>query len=87
MKKQDADVALGLHYNYGPSGPLGANIMQAAVLPAQQPFRQTIAVPKGTYYIVLDNTSSAGSVAPPNLGLLGNAAATVDYVIQIGDAP
>jgi hypothetical protein len=90
MKKQDADVSLGLYFNYGAAGPLNAPVMQGVVLPATQPgqpFKQVIPVPKGTYYIVLDNTSSAGSVAPPNLGLLGNAAATVDYVVQIGDAP
>jgi hypothetical protein len=93
MKKEDADVSLGLYYNYGAAGPLNANVLQANVLPAEQPFKQTVPVPKGSYYIVFDNTSSAGSVAPPNpnpplyAGLLGNAAATVDYVVQIGDAP
>jgi hypothetical protein len=87
MKKADADVSLGLYFNYGAAGPLNAPVLQAAVIPTTQPFKQTIPVPKGTYYIVLDNTSSAGSVAPPNLGILGNAAATVDYAIQIGDAP
>jgi hypothetical protein len=87
MKKQDADVSLGLYFNYGQAGPLNASAMLSVVVPGQQPFKQVIPVPKGTYYVVLDNTSTAGSVAPPNLGLLGNAAATVDYVVQIGDAP
>jgi hypothetical protein len=87
MKKEDADVSLGLYYNYGGAGPLDANVLQASVVPAEQPFTQVISVPKGTYYIVLDNTGTAGSVGPPNLGLLGNAAATVDYVVEIGDAP
>jgi hypothetical protein len=93
MKKEDADVSLGLYYNYGSAGPLNANVLQANVVAAEQPFKQTFPVPKGTYYIVLDNTSTAGSVAPPNptpplyAGLLGNAAATIDYVVQIGDAP
>jgi hypothetical protein len=101
MKKPDADVSLGLYFNYGQAGPLNAPVIQAVVVPAvppagvgmpmvqpgQQAFKQVIPVPKGTYYLILDNTSTAGSVAPPNLGLLGNAAATVDYVVQIGDAP
>ncbi len=87
MKKVDADASLGLYYQYPQSGPLNAQVMQATVIPAQQPFRQVIPVPKGLYYIVLDNTSTAGSVAPPNLGFLANAAATVDYAVQIGDAP
>jgi len=36
---------------------------------------------------MLKEPASAGSVAPPPLGVLGNAAATVNYVVQIGDAP
>jgi hypothetical protein len=87
MKKADADVSLGLYLQYPQVGPLNAPVMLADVVPAQQPYKRVIPVPKGTYYVVLDNSSTAGSVAPPNLGLLGNAAATVDYVIQIGDAP
>jgi hypothetical protein len=87
MKKQDADVSLGLYFQYAQAGPLNAPVMLADVVPAQQPYKRTIPVPKGTYYVVLDNSSTAGSVAPPNMGLLGNAAATVDYVVQIGDAP
>jgi hypothetical protein len=87
MKKEDADVALSLYFNYGAAGPLDARVLQAFVMPADQPWKQVIVAPKGTYYLVLDNTSTAGSVAPPNMGLLGNAAATVDYVVQIGDAP
>ncbi len=87
MKKQDADVSLGLYFSYAATGSLNAPVMMAEVLQAQQPYKRTIPVPKGTYYLVVDNSSTAGSVAPPNLGLLGNAAATVDYVIQIGDQP
>lgn len=87
MKKQDADISLGLYFQYGQSGPLDANIMVADVVPAGQPFKHAIPVPKGTYYVVLDNTATAGGVAPPALGVLGNAAATVNYIVQIGDAP
>jgi hypothetical protein len=87
MKKADADVSLGLYLQYPQAGPLNAPVMMADVVPAQQPYKRVIPVPKGTYYVVLDNSSTAGSVAPPNMGILGNAAATMDYVIQIGDAP
>jgi len=87
MKKQDAEMSLGLYFQYPQAGPLNAPVMLADVVAAQQPYKRTIPVPKGTYYIVLDNSSSAGSVAPPNMGLLANAAATVDYAVQIGDAP
>jgi hypothetical protein len=42
------------------------------------------------YYVVIDNTPSAGQVAPPPaplFGVLGDAPAVVNYAIQIGDAP
>jgi hypothetical protein len=41
------------------------------------------------YYVVIDNTPSAGQVASPAppIGAFGDAAAVVDYAIQVGDAP
>jgi hypothetical protein len=41
------------------------------------------------YYVVLDNTPSAGQVQPaaPLFGLVGDTPAAVNYAIQIGDAP
>jgi hypothetical protein len=45
-----------------------------------------IPLPKGVYYLVLDNTPTAGRVAPP-VNLLDDRAATFTYVVQIGDAP
>jgi hypothetical protein len=41
------------------------------------------------YYVVIDNTPSAGQVAPPASFPLGGAGqpAMINYEIQIGDAP
>ena len=43
----------------------------------------------GMYYVIVDNTTSAGQVqpAPPLFGVVGDTPAVVSYVIQIGDAP
>jgi hypothetical protein len=53
---------------------------------AGQPYNQTIPVSQGYWYVVLDNTSTAGVVNPP-VSPLDDRAAVVNYVIQIGDAP
>ncbi len=41
------------------------------------------------YYVVIDNTPSAGQAAPPAslFGVVGDTPAVVSYAIQIGDAP
>lgn len=58
------------------------------VVPAQMPdYRRTIPLAPGMYYVVLDNTNTAGAVAPPQGNPGGDAAALVDYAIQIGEAP
>jgi hypothetical protein len=49
-------------------------------------YRRMMPVPKGIYYVVLDNTPTAGTAAPPN-NPLDDRAAVVNYVVQIGDAP
>jgi hypothetical protein len=48
--------------------------------------QQSIPLPKGVYYVVFDNTPTAGAVSPPN-NPLDDRAAVVNYVLQIGDAP
>lgn len=49
-------------------------------------WRRTVPLPKGTYYVVLDNTATAGRTtlpANPN----DDRAAAVSYGIELGDAP
>lgn len=86
MTKQDGDVALGLYYNYAAIGPLNANVQLSDVVPSGRPYQRTVPVPKGMYYVVLDNSPAAGQVAPV-VNLLDDRAAVVSYVVQVGDAP
>jgi hypothetical protein len=86
MRKEDAEASLRLYFDYPQSGPLSAPPMILDVVQAGQPYSHTIPVPPGMYYVVLDNTPSAGQVAPP-MNPFDDRAAVVSYVIQIGDAP
>jgi len=87
MKKEDAEVSLGLYYNYPASGPLDANVLYGDVIATAQPYQQAFRVPKGIYYVVFDNTPTAGKVAPPPaLTMLEDHAAALTYSVAIGDA-
>jgi hypothetical protein len=86
IPKQEADAALSLYFNYGPSGPLAYPPRFSEVVQAGADYRRTVPLGPGMYYVVIDNTPSAGQVAPP-VSLFDDRAAVVNYVIQIGDAP
>lgn len=87
MKKEDAEVSLGLYYNYPQSGPLDAPVLYNEVISTGQPFQQAFKVPKGAYYVLFDNTATAGKVAPPPAAnLLEDHAATLTYAVEVGDA-
>jgi hypothetical protein len=61
--------------------PLMADVAAAAL-----PYRKALPVAKGRYYLIVDNTPTAGRVAPP-ANLLDDRAALVNYAVQLGDAP
>ena len=86
MRKADADASLRLYVDYAAAGPLAAPPMINDVVAMGQNFTHTIPLPPGMYYVVLDNTPSAGQVSPP-MNPFDDRAAVVNYVIQIGDAP
>jgi hypothetical protein len=87
MRKEDAEVSLGLFYNYPQAGPLDANVLYGDVVVAGRPYAQEFKVPKGQYYVVLDNTPSAGRVAPaPIASLLDDHFGAMSYAISVGDA-
>ncbi len=86
MRKEDGDASLRLFYDYAVAGPLSAAPIMGDVVTAGQPYQRALPVPPGMYYVVLDNTPSAGQVAPP-MNAFDDRAAVVNYVIQIGDAP
>jgi hypothetical protein len=86
MRKVDAEVSLGLYYNYPASGPLDANVVYDDVVVTGRPYTQQFKVPKGEYYVLLDNTSSAGRVAPPPVqSILDDHVAAVSYSVEVGD--
>jgi hypothetical protein len=86
MGKAEAEASLRLYYDYAQSGPLAAPPGLSEVLTAGQSYVRAVPVPPGMYYVVFDNTPTAGQVAPPN-NPFDDRAAVVSYVIQIGDAP
>ena len=86
MRKEDAETSLGLYFNYPQSGPLNAAVLYNDVLVTGRPYTQAFKVPKGSYYVVLDNTPTAGKVAPPPVvTMLDDHFGAVSYAIEVGD--
>ncbi len=71
-----------LHDYISTAGPVPPKIhpMGSDILPRGVPWSRMVPLDKGSYYIVLDNSSTAGASAPVG-------AAEVAYLLQIGDAP
>jgi hypothetical protein len=66
------------------------------VIPTRVQWQKTVPLAKGFYYVVLDNSSAMGNVAPPVVAsnpLIPSAlaapqpAALVNFAVQLGDAP
>jgi hypothetical protein len=87
--KNEGDASLRLYVSYGPAGPLAYPPRFADVVQYGVQYQRAVPVPAGMYYVVIDNTAgSAGRAAPsPVLPFAVDAAAVVNYAIQIGDAP
>jgi hypothetical protein len=84
--QQEGENALGLYTSYPQSGPIPAAPVFSDVMPSGHGYNRTIPLAKGVYYLVLDNTPSAGPTMPP-VNVFDDRAAVVSYVLQIGDAP
>lgn len=82
IPKDEADVSMHWYFDVGEVTKLYAEPRITGVAQQGLEYRQTVPLPAGSYYVVLDNTLLAGQAAPQN----ANAAA-VSYVIEIGDAP
>jgi len=85
MRAQEAEPWLEQYMTNGVAGPppgmpLGGDVLQMG----PQPYQRMIPAPPGTYYVVLDNTTTAGQ-ANPAAALLGAPPAAVSYVVEIGD--
>lgn len=66
-----------------PSPPLVAGVVNPGV-----DTERSVPLPRGQYYVVIDNSPYVGQVAPPPtpLGLFDNPARTT-YLVSMGDAP
>ncbi len=84
MRKTDGDASLQLYFEYPQSGPLAAPPIMSDVVQQSVEWKRAIPVPPGMYYVVFDNTSTAGVTNPP-VSALDDRAAVVNYLIQIGD--
>jgi hypothetical protein len=88
VRKNEGDASLQLYVEYGPAGPLAYPPLFADVVQYGVQYQRAVPVPAGMYYVVIDNTATAGLAAPPPIAAFGvDAAAVVNYAIQIGDAP
>lgn len=84
LRAQDAEPALVQYYEQPTAGPMSVSPLAADVMQAGVDLKRSLSVPPGIYYVVFDNTPTAGQVAPPN-NPLDDRAAVVNYLIQIGD--
>lgn len=85
MRKAEAEQSLQYYFEYPQAGPLAGASMSSEVLANGNPIKRAIVVPPGTYYVVFDNTPTAGQVSP-TINPLDDRAAVINYLIQIGDA-
>lgn len=87
IRKADADASLQQYFDVPQTGPLvqSAPPLASEVVTNGAQLKRAIVVPPGMYYVVFDNTPTAGQVAPP-ANALDDRAAVVNYLIQIGDA-
>ena len=91
LRRDVGDASLQLYFNYPQSGPLAGPPLAQALVTQGQPLNQVFKVDRGQYYVVFDNTMTAGVVSTPPpaspLSLLTDNPAVVSYALQIGDAP
>jgi hypothetical protein len=90
VPKSEGDASLGLYIQYGSAGTLASVPRFSEVVPSGVEYQRAVPLPPGMYYVVIDNTPTAGQVSPlpaPLFGVLGDTPAVVNYAIQIGDAP
>lgn len=87
--KNEGDAALKLYVDYGAAPPLPFPPRFADVVRYGIQYQRAVPVPPGMYYVVIDDTTTAGQAGPATalpFGV-GEQAAVVSYAIQIGDAP
>lgn len=86
VPKDAGDQWLSLYIHQQGTTPPTYQPLMSDVAAAVTPYRKALPVAKGRYYFVVDNTPTAGRVAPPQKAF-DDRAALVNYAVQVGDAP
>jgi hypothetical protein len=86
MPKDAGSEWLSLYIHQPRTTPPTYPPLMADVVASIRPYRKTLPVGKGRYYLVVDNTATAGQVAPPP-NPFDDRAALVNYAVELGDAP
>jgi hypothetical protein len=86
VPKDAGDQWLSLYIHQPQTTPPMYAPLMADVAAAALPYRKALPIAKGRYYLVVDNTATAGRVAPPP-NVFDDRAALVNYAVQLGDAP
>lgn len=86
MRQSEGEASLDYYLGYPQAGPLAGAPFVGDVMQAGVQYQRTVPVAPGTYYLVFDNSTSAGQVSPP-VNLLDDRAAMISYVVQVGDEP
>ncbi len=75
-----------------PGPPQGATIIQQAQTPATGLFDGWVPLPRGSYYVIIDNSTGVGQARPPvklptpiDPGM--SQAVQISYLVQVGDRP
>jgi hypothetical protein len=86
VSKSDGDRVIdGYVKTAGPSALPAPPLLDEAV-PSGALWKRQVPVPKGTYYLLVDNSPALGRTAPP-VAVGDDRAARVDYVVELGDRP
>jgi hypothetical protein len=86
VPKGDGDPVIDRYVRTaGPSLLFAPPVLDDTIV-AGSTYKRVVPVPKGTYYLAVDNSPVLGRSAPP--AVLGDdRAARVDYLVEVGDAP
>lgn len=84
--RAEGEASLRLYLDYPSHGPLAHNPGIADVIRQGQEYNRAFSLPKGHYFVIVDNTPSAGVVSPPQ-NMLDDRAAVVSYAVSVGEAP
>jgi hypothetical protein len=86
VPKDAGEQWLSLYIHQPMTTPPAYPPLLADVVLSGQPYRKMLPVAKGRYYLVIDNTATAGRIAPP-ANFFDDRAALVNYAVELGDAP